>query len=90
MVKWNYRGRQRLNAVSVAPNAFEWFAPRALLDVNAEYQITRHVTAFANVRNLFNVEFNRERYSPETPAYSQRYFQSDFGAQYAFGLKGSF
>jgi len=76
--------------VSVAPNAFEWFAPRALLDVNAEYQITRHVTAFANVRNLFNVEFNRERYSSGTPGYSQRYFQSDFGAQYAFGLKGSF
>lgn len=38
---------------------------------------------------LFNVPQFRERTSMETPVYSHRMTQSEFGAQWAFGVKGS-
>ncbi|MGH7947291.1 MAG: TonB-dependent receptor domain-containing protein, partial [Opitutaceae bacterium] len=90
MLKWNYRGNQRLNAIGDMPNGFEYFAARPTLDLNGEYQITRHITAFANVRNLFNEPSIRVRKSGETPAYAHGRRLQDYGAQWAFGVKGSF
>jgi iron complex outermembrane receptor protein len=90
MLKENYRGRQRRGSSGVSPNAFNYYQPRATLDISAEVNVIKHVTAFVNVRNVTNVIFIRETYSPATPSYSARQMQSNFGAQWIFGIKGNF
>ncbi|MBI5689075.1 MAG: TonB-dependent receptor [Verrucomicrobia bacterium] len=91
MVKWNYRGRQKNSAqFGTAPGAYEYFDSRYYLDLNAEYALTKHVTIFANARNVTNSPQNAERYSSETPGYSHLSRSEEYGVQMAFGLKGSF
>jgi TonB-dependent receptor len=91
MVKWNYRGRQKNSAqFGTAPGAYEYFDSRYYLDLNAEYAVTKHVTIFANARNVTNSPQNAERYSSETPGYSHLSRSEEYGVQMAFGLKGSF
>ena len=90
MLKWNYRGQQRISTLAAPVNAFDWYASRAYWDLNMEYQISRRMSLFANARNITNVPQNEMRYSSVVPLYSQFYRAEDFGIQWGIGVKGSF
>jgi TonB-dependent receptor len=89
-LNWNYRGRERLGALSYDPTAYEYFKPRLYLDANLEYQLAKHVSLFINGRNITNVPQDDQRYGASTPVYAQLYRREMFGAVYTFGLKGTF
>ena len=94
-LNWNHRGRQ-LTAPQTggqygATNGFnEYSIPRTTLDLSAEYAFTRRITAFAGVRNVFNVPQTLERSNAVSPAYSRFYNREMFGVQISLGVKGTF
>jgi TonB-dependent receptor len=93
MARWTYRGETWSAALpSLGSDAAQYVESRTTLDLNVEYQLgNRHMTAFANIRNLFNVPANRTRYGSQTPAYARQIYETfDYGAQWSVGIKGSF
>lgn len=93
-LKWNYRGRQRLEEQSggqygVGTGFREYYAPRIFTDINAEYQFNKRATLFASARNIFNVQQRLQRYNDATPDYARTYRTEEFGVQFAVGVKGS-
>ncbi len=89
-LNWNYRGRERMGALSFDPSAYEYFKPRLYLDANLEYRLTKHIGLFVNGRNITNVPQDDQRYGASTPRYAQLYRRELFGAVYTFGVKGTF
>jgi TonB-dependent receptor len=91
MANWHHRGEQdRGVATGLGPLAKVYQDARTTLDVSASYQLHRRATLFANARNVTNVWFNQSRYQAETPIYAKRSSTNSYGAQWAFGLKGTF
>ena len=92
-LNWTYQSRRQLAAItggSVGPDTFTFATPRRLIDVTGEYQLTKKVSAFANIRNLTDEPEDFERRGPQTPAYAN-FRQSDrYGALWIFGLRGNF
>jgi TonB-dependent receptor len=90
---WTYQGRRRvaqITGASVGPGTFTYGSPRSLLDLNAEYRLTRNLALFGNLRNLTDEPEDFERWGPQTPAYA-RFRQSDrYGALWIFGIRGNF
>jgi hypothetical protein len=60
------------------------------LDVNLSYQAFKRLSVFVNARNVTNVHFNQSRYQADTPTYARRSSSNSYGAQWAFGVKGTF
>jgi iron complex outermembrane receptor protein len=92
-LNWNYRGRQRLGAVTgvnVPAGSYQFRSPRLSLDVSAELRVTKGIAVFANLRNLTDAPWATEVYGPATPAYARGTGWNRFGAQGIFGVKGSF
>ncbi len=92
-LNWNYRGRQRLGAVTgvnVPPGSYQFRSPRLSLDFSAEVRLTKRLALFANLRNLTDAPWVTEVYGPATPAYARGTGWDLFGAQGIFGVKGSF
>ena len=94
-VNWNYRGRQRQDAITgrgIEPGTYIWAPPLRFLDVQGEYNLGRHVSLFANLRNLRNTPTTVvERYGPSTPGVARLYQLTKDGASlWTFGVKGSF
>lgn len=92
-VNWNYRGLQRLNSITNAgtePGTFRYARPRTYVDVLGEYQLTKHLALFANLRNLNDATEDFESYGPNTPAYARLRNITDFHSLWTFGLKGRF
>lgn len=91
-LNWNYRGRERLSALSGFgdDSAYEYFKPRLYLDANLEFRLTNHFGVFLNGRNITNVPQDDQRYGAATPVYAQLYRREMFGAVYTFGFKGTF
>lgn len=89
-LNWNYRGRERMGALSYDPSAYEYFKPRLYLDVNFEYRLTDHVGLFLNGRNITNAPQDDQRYGASTPVYAQLYRRELFGSVYTAGVKGTF
>ncbi len=97
----NYRGRQ-IGTVATAPalqtgaqygtttGFYEYYAPRTYIDINGEVVLTKHVSLFAGVRNLFNKPQIIQRYNADSPSYSHTYRQEEFGVSCSVGIKGSF
>jgi TonB-dependent receptor len=91
MANWHHRGEQdRGLATGLGPLAKVYQNARTTLDVSVSYQFHRRLTLFANVRNLTNVWFSQSRYQNETPIYARRSSTDSYGAQWAFGVKGTF
>ena len=89
--KWNYRGLNRLAASPVfGPDAFQYYASRITLALNASYQMTPRLSLAASVNNVFNVPEVLRRFGSETPAYAKQIRTSEFGVAMAIGVKGSF
>lgn len=92
-LNWNYRGRQRLGAVTgtnVPAGTYQFASPRLSTDVNLEFRLTKYATLFANVRNLLDIPWRNEIYAPTTPTYARISNTVNYGPQALFGIKGSF
>ncbi len=92
-MNWTYQSRRQLAAItggSVGPDTFTFATPRRLIDATGEYQLTKKLSLFGNIRNLTNEPEDFERRGPQTPAYAN-FRQSDrYGALWIFGLRGNF
>jgi len=94
-VNWNYRGRQRQDAITgrgIEPGTYIWAPPLRFLDVQGEYNLGPRVALFANLRNLRNTPTTVvERYGPSTPAVARLYQMTQDGASlWTFGVKATF
>ena len=91
MANWHHRGDQdRGLSTGLGPLAKVYQDARTTLDVSLSYQLHRRATLFVNARNVTNVWFNQSRYQEETPVYARRSSTNSYGAQWAFGVKGTF
>jgi iron complex outermembrane receptor protein len=87
-VNYNYRGQQKISAVT-AINGFRYYKERKYLDVNFEYQFSRRATFFLNGRNITNVPQDRLDIGANA-AYSTLNQVEEFGVQWGLGIKGTF
>ncbi len=90
---WNYRGRQRLAAVtgrSIEPGTFTYSVARTYLDLSGEYSLGKKFAIFAKFRNVGDTTEDVEIYGPSTPAVARFRQREDFAGIWTFGLKGSF
>jgi iron complex outermembrane recepter protein len=91
MAKWHHRGEQnRGPSTAQGPFAIAYQDARTTLDVNLSYQAFKRLSIFVNSRNVTNVHFNQSRYQADTPVYARRSSSNSYGAQWAFGVKGTF
>lgn len=91
MAKWHHRGEQnRGPSTAQGPFAIAYQDARTTLDVNLSYQAFKRLSVFVNSRNVTNVHFNQSRYQADTPEYARRSSSNSYGAQWAFGVKGTF
>ena len=99
-ITFNYRGRQIGSSPTANPfqtgsgygatNGFvEYYAPRTFVDVSGEVKITKNMSIFAGVRNLFNKQQVLQRYNDVTPDYAKNYRFEEFGVSCSVGIKGS-
>ena len=91
MANWHHRGEQDRGAsTGLGPLAKVYQDARTTLDISLSYQAHRRATLFVNARNVTNVWFNSSRYQAETPVYARRSSTNSYGAQWSFGVKGTF
>lgn len=91
MANWHHRGEQDRGAsTGQGPLAKVYQDARTTMDLNLSYQLSRRLSLFASGRNVTNVWFNNSRYQADTPVYARRSSTNSYGAQYAFGVKGTF
>ncbi|MGH8569236.1 MAG: TonB-dependent receptor domain-containing protein, partial [Gammaproteobacteria bacterium] len=91
---WNYRGRQRRNAVavgnSIEPGTFNWFSKRLYLDLSGEYRFAKHYALYASMRNAGDATEDTEIHGPNTPAHAHLRTRQQFGSVWTIGIKGTF
>lgn len=90
MLKWNYRGKQRVRPNNIAPDAYEYFDSRTFMDVNIEYALAKNFTLFANARNVLDRPHDLLRYSNAMPEYARLARSETFAVQWTLGVKGTF
>ncbi len=91
MAKWNYRGLTRgtrIPGVGVE-DGYQWDGARTTLDLNLDWRVTPRLGLFANARNALGTNPEALRYGRETPEYAKQFRVQEHGAQYSFGLKGT-
>ena len=92
-MNWNYRGRQRQGLIAagqgIEAGTYNWQSKRLQVDVLGEYYLTRRIAVFANLRNVGDGPLDTKAAGPNTPAYAQFTSRSAIGAQWTFGLKGT-
>jgi TonB-dependent receptor len=92
-LNWNYKSRHRRAAVtgqSIEPGTFAWGSKRLFVDVVGEYRVTKHFTAFANIRNLRDTPEDFSREGPTTPDVAKFRQRDRYGALWIVGVKGTF
>jgi outer membrane receptor protein involved in Fe transport len=91
---WNYSGRRRGGVVapgaSIESGTYNWSSKRLNVDLYGEYRLGKHLTAFANVRNLLATPTDTEIEGPNTPPVAQFRSRAESAALLFFGLKSSF
>lgn len=91
---WNYTGRKRLSPVaagrSIEPGTYNWRSKRLVIDLNAEYFLTRRITLFSALSNILNDPVDNEIYGPSTPDHAQFRSRQNYGALWTFGIRGAF
>ncbi len=91
-VNWNYRGRQRNQAVTgvgIEPGTFNYSSKRLYIDMLGEYYFWKRVGFFVNLRNVGNATENTEIYGPSTPEHAQFRQRIDYGSLWTIGVKGT-
>jgi iron complex outermembrane receptor protein len=93
-VRANYVGRQRLGPVapgqSIVPGTYNWNSQRTVTDVNAEYHFYRQYSVYCSLQNVSDAAVDAYVYAPNTPAYARFRNRTNFGAEWLFGIKGTF
>ena len=93
-LNWNYRSRLRLAQIaagrSIDPATYNWSSSRVYLNIAADYEVLRHWTLFANLRNVTAVLEDVESANPSTPAHSQLRSRDEFGSLWSLGVKATF
>lgn len=90
-INLNHRGRQRrFGSTTQGPDGANYYRPRTYVDINAEYQITKHVSLFGVARNINNTAQNIDAYGSTTPDYAKYQLGEEFGVQFNLGVKGTF
>ncbi len=91
---WNYRGRQRGNAVtgrSIEAGTYNWNSKQLNVDLQAEYTFTRKLTLFAAIRNFGDsAPTDNKIFGPNTPSHATFRSREEVGALVTFGVKGTF
>lgn len=94
---WNYRGRQRRNAIanpgpntSIEPGTYLWWSKRLYVDLNAEFKLNKNFALFANLRNIGDAPDDVQVEGPSTPEHAQFRQRIEFGSLWTFGIKGRF
>ncbi|MSU23195.1 MAG: TonB-dependent receptor [Opitutus sp.] len=91
MANWHHRGEQDRGAsTGRGPLAKAYQDARTTLDISLSYQAHRRATIFVNARNVTNVWFNQSSYQADTPIYARRSSTNSYGAQWSFGVKGTY
>jgi hypothetical protein len=86
----NRKGRMLRDTANQFPNAAEYIRSRYQLDASVEYQLTKRFAVFGAARNLLNAPTQWEVAGPIAPQWSHLTNNEDYGAQYSFGLRGTF
>jgi iron complex outermembrane receptor protein len=93
-VNWNYTGLRRLGPVAagrgIDPGTYNWASKRLVIDVNAEYFVTRRIAVFAALSNIMDDPIDNKIYGPNTPLEARFRQRQNYGALWTFGLKGNF
>ena len=91
---WNYRGRQRGNAVtgrSIEAGTYNWNSKQLNVDLQAEYTFTRKLTLFAAIRNFGDsAPTDNKIFGPNTPSHATFRSREEVGALITLGVKGTF
>ena len=90
---WNYRGKQRVGAVTgagIEPGVFNWWAKRLYIDLNGEFKLTRRFALFASLRNVGDATEDLKIFGPNTPAYATFRQREDFASLWTMGVKATF
>lgn len=74
----------------MGPGAYIYEEACTTLDLNFTYEFHKHLSFFANARNVLNARPFRIRYGPETPDYAQIFRINDTGVQFTLGIRGTF
>lgn len=91
MVRANYRGKQKgTRYPSFGADAFQYDGAIRTVDVSAEMRVSRTLSVFCHVQNLFDAENIRLREGSETPEYATVARIMNTGATVRVGVKGSF
>ena len=93
-LNWNYTGLKRLGPVaagrSIEANTYNWSSKRLVIDFNAEHFLTKRLTLFCSLSNLFDDPVDNKIYGPSTPDYARFRQRQNYGSLWTFGLKGLF
>ena len=58
--------------------------------MNADYNITKKLTAFVSMRNVADQTEDAKIYGPNTPDYAKFRSRVDYGSAWSIGVRGSF
>ena len=93
-MNWNYSGRARAGIVaagrSIDPGTYTWNSKRMIVDLSAEYRFHQRISAFMNLSNITDAPIDMEIAGPRTPDHAQFRTRSEYGAQWTFGVRGTF
>jgi len=92
-VNWNYKSRHRRAAVTgvgIEPGTYAWGSKRLFVDLIGEYQFTKRLALFGNIRNLNDTPEDFFREGPHTPAIAKFRQRDRYGALWIFGAKSTF
>lgn len=91
--RWNWRDRARQGEVvgrGIESGTFFWGGSRTVVDLTAEYNLTRRFSLFANMTNLNDASIVTEAFGPASPEHAQFRGRQNYGAQWLVGVRGTF
>lgn len=92
-VGWNHTARRRGAIVTgrgIEEGTYSWVAPRLYTDVEVQYFLTKHLSVYANLRNICDEPQDGETFGPNTPDYARFRTRSQFGSLWTIGVNGRF
>ena len=92
-MNWNYKSRHRRFAItgqSIEPGTYAWGSKRLSVDLIGEYQLTKHLALFGNLRNVGDTPEDFSREGPSTPDVAKFRQRDQYGALWIFGVRGTF
>jgi TonB-dependent receptor len=84
------RGAAAAASATVPSGAYNYVAPQTRVDVSAEYRLTKNVSVYTSVRNLYHTAKRQGIRGPAIPAYTELNYYQFTGTLLTVGLKGQF